>query len=182
MRKVALNLPSNLRAGAKFKGVFDIEVKDKLGNLISRSRAENLVTDEGLDALLDIMLHGDTQITTWYCVMFEDDYTPDGDETYAVPEYTEFTAYDEGTRPEYDEAASSSQSVTNSASKAVFTASDTKTLYGAALVGGGSAPTTKDNTAGGGTLLCLGVFAAAQPVVADNVVNLTYTVTAVDDA
>lgn len=182
MEKVKLNLPSNLRTGAKFKGVFDIEIKEKLGNLLSKSRAENIVTDEGLDALLDIMLHAATQITTWYCVIFETDTTPDGDTTYAVPVFTEWAAYDEATRPEYEEAASSSQSVTNSANKAEFTANATKTLYGAALVGGGSAPTTKSNVAGGGTLLCAGKFAASQPVVDDNVVNLTYTVTAVDDA
>jgi len=182
MQKVKLNLPRNLRSGGKFKGVFDIEVKDKFGNLISNSRAENVITDEGLNSILNVYLHGDTQITAWYCVIFEDDVTPDGDTTYAVPVFTEWEAYDEATRPAYVEAESVAESTTNSANKAVFTASDTKTLYGAALVGGGSAPTTKGNVAGGGTMPCAGKFDAAQPVVDDNVVNLTYTVTAADDA
>jgi len=180
MKEIKVNLPSNLRSGGKFKGVFEVEVRDKQGNLLSSSRAENIVTDEGLNAFLNIMLHAATQITTWYCVMFEDNFTPDGDETYAVPGYTEFAAYDEATRPEYEEAESTEESITNSANKAVFTANATKTLYGAALVGGGSDPTVKSNTAGGGTLLCAGKFAASQPVVDDNVVNLTYTVTAAD--
>lgn len=178
---IKINLPTSLRHGGKFKGVFDIEVKDKFGNLLSRSRAENIITNEGLDSILDVYLHGDTQITVWYCVIFETDTTPAAGTTYAVPVFTEWAAYDEGTRPEYVEAASSSQSITNSANKAVFTANATKTLYGAALVGGGSAPTTKSNVAGGGTLPCAGKFAASQPVVDDNVVNLTYTVTAADD-
>ena len=169
------------RHGAKFKGVFEIEILDKKdGKVISKSQTENIITDEGLDAILDIMLHGSTQITTWYCALFESDTTPDGAETYAVPVYTESTAYDEATRPEYNEAASSSQSVTNSANKAVFTASATKTWYGAALVGGGTAATTKGDAAGGGTLLCCGKFATAQPVIDGNVANLTYTISAAD--
>lgn len=172
-----------IRDGAKLRGCWEIEVFNNAREmkLISRSKQHNIITDEGLDAILDIMLHGSTQITTWYCVMFEDDFTPDGDETYATPGFTETTAYDEGTRPEYNEAASSSQSVTNSANKAVFTMNATKTLYGAALVGGGSTPSTKDDQAGGGTLLCAGRFTASQPVIDDNVVNLTYTISAADD-
>ena len=182
MQKIKVNLPSNLRTGGKFKGIFDIEIKDKLGNLISKSWAENVITDEGLDSILDVYLHAATQLTTWYCVIFETNTTPDGDTTYAVPVFTEWEAYDEATRPEYVEAASSSQSVTNSANKAVFTANATKTLYGAALVAGGTDADTKGDAAGGGTMACAGLFGASQPVVDDNVVNLTYTVTALDDA
>jgi len=180
MKTVNLNLPSNLRSGGKFKGVFDIEVKDKLGNLISKSRAENIITDEGLNSILNVYLHAATQITTWYCVIFETNTTPDGDTTYAVPVFTEFEAYDEATRPAYVEAESTEESTTNSANKAVFTASATKTLYGAALVGGGTDADTKGDAAGGGTMPCAGKFAASQPVVDDNVVNLTYTITAAD--
>jgi len=179
MQEIKVNLPPDLKVGAKFKGIFDIEVKDKLGNLISSSRAENIITDQGLNHILNIELCGSTQIATWYLVMFEDNYTPVAGDTYAVPHYTEFIAFDEATRPAYVETLGSKQ-VTNSASKGVFTANATKTLYGAALVGGGTDPTVKGNTAGGGTLLCAGKFAANQPVVDDNVVNLTYTVTAAD--
>ena len=181
MQKIKVNLPSNIRTGAKFQGIFEIEIKDKLGELLSKSIAKNIIPNEGLDAILDIMLHADTQLTTWYCLIFETNTTPASGTTYAVPVWTEWTAYDEATRPEYVEAASSSQSVTNSANKAVYTANATKTLYGAALVAGGTGANTKGDAAGGGTLLCAGLFGASQPVVDDNVVNLTYTVTAADD-
>ena len=165
----------------KVGGIFTVEVYDKLGGkLITRSEAKNVVTNEGLDAILNIMLHADTQITAWYCLLYETDTAGASGLTYAVPSFTETTAYDEATRPAYVEAASSGQSITNSANKAVFTASATKTFYGAALVGGGSAATTKDDQAGGGTLLCAGKFATAQPVIDDNVVNLTYTISAAD--
>lgn len=177
---IKVNLPSGLRAGGKFKGVFDIEVKDKLGNLISKSRAENILTAEGLNSVLNVILHAATQLTTWYCLIFETNTTPADGTTYATPVFTEWAAYDEATRPEYVEAESSAKSTTNSASKAVFTANATKTLYGAALVAGGSAATTKSDAAGGGTMLCAGKFVASQPVIDDNVVNLTYTITAAD--
>ena len=173
---------SKLRSGAKFKGIFEVEVLDQEGNLISKSRAENIITDEGLNHILNVVLHAATQITTWYCVMFESDTTPDGAETYAVPVFTEWEAYtnDPDERPVFDVAESTEESSTNSASKAAFTANDTKTLYGAGLVGGGTDGDTKGDAAGGGTLLCCGTFDAEQPVVDNNIVNLTYTITAAD--
>lgn len=170
-----------IKTRARFKGVFEVECFRK-GKLLWREIVENLVTNEGLDAILDIMLHASTQITTWYCTLVETDTAPAAGMTYAVPVYTESSSYDEATRPEYVEAAASSQSTTNSANKAVFTISATKTMYGASLVGGGSDPTVKGNTAGGGTLLCYAKFAASRSVVDDDVINLTYTFSAADDA
>jgi hypothetical protein len=101
--------------------------------------------------------------------------------TYATPTYTESTAYDELTRPAYNEAAASSQSITNSANKAVFTISGTKTMYGASIVGGGTAASTKGDTAGGGTLFCYAKFDNARAVYDNDVLNLTYTISAADD-
>jgi len=145
-------------------------------------RVHNIVTDEGLDSVLDVYLHAATQITTWYCCMSESDTAAAANLTYAVPGYTETEAYDEATRPAYNEAASSSQSITNSANKAVFTMNATKTLYGASLVGGGTDGNTKGDAAGGGTLFCYSKFGSSRGVVDDDVVNLTYTVGAADDA
>ena len=168
------------RARARIGGRFVLECR-RDGKIIWTEDVHNIVTNEGLDSILDVYFHAATQITTWYCVMFENDYTPDGDETYAVPEYTETTAYDEATRPKYEEAAASSQSITNSANKATFTISASKTLYGAALVGGGFSATTKGNTDGGGTLICAARFTSSRAVIDDDVINLTYTVSAADD-
>jgi len=106
------------------------------GKLIDQWREGNICTAEGLNALLNIMFHAATQLTTWYVLIFETDTTPADGTTYATPVWTESTAYDEATRPEYVEAAASAKNITNSASKAVFTISATKTIYGAALVGG----------------------------------------------
>lgn len=162
-------------------GHFHTECYDKYGNLKWEDYADNIVVDEGLNAIMDIMFGGGTQITTWYCCLFENDFTPDGDETYAVPGYTESTAYDESTRPEYDESAAVSGMITNSASKATFTINATKTIYGASIVGGGGSPTTKGNTAGGGTLFCAARFTSSRSVEDDDVINLTYQLSVADD-
>ncbi len=166
---------------ARLKGKFHVECFDKDGNLKWVENTENIVTNEGLDALLDIFFHASTQITTWYCTLVESNTDPAAGMTYAVPSYTETTAYDEGTRPEYEEAAASSQSITNSANKATFTINATKTMYGASIVGGGTEASTKGNTDGGGTLFCYSKFGSSRSVVDDDVINLTYTLTMADD-
>ena len=159
--------------------IYDVE-HWRNGVLLSHTIDRNTVTDEGLDAILDIMFHGSTQITTWYVLIFETDTTPSSATTYAVPVFTESTAYDEATRPAYDEAAASSQSMSNSASKATFTISDTKTIYGAALVGGGTDGDTKGDSAGGGTMYCASKFSSSKSCVDDDVINVTITLTAAD--
>lgn len=174
-------MESTIKSGAKFGGRFQIECRDKFGKLKWVEDVHNLIPDAAINAFLDILFHGSTQITAWYCVLFENDFTPDGDETYATPGYTETTAYDEATRPAYTEAAASSKSITNSANKAVFTISGSKTLYGAAIVGGGTAATTKGDTAGGGTLAACARFTSSRSVVDDDVCNLTYTLNGADD-
>lgn len=145
-------------------------------------KTHNVWTAEGLNSLLNVYFHAATQLTTWYCLIFESDTTPADGTTYATPVFTESTAYDEATRPEYVEAESSAKSTTNSANKAVFTMSATKTIYGAALVAGGTGASTKGDAAGGGTLCVAGKFASSRSVLDDDVLNLTYTVTSADDA
>jgi hypothetical protein len=124
------------------------------------------------------MFHGATQITTWYFVLFEADYTPLVTDTYAVPGYTETTAYDEATRPAFVEAESTAQSLDNSANKATFTFNTIKTIYGGALVGGGTDPTVKGDTAGGGTLYSSAKFSENKPVTSGDILKVWITLTA----
>jgi len=138
----------------------------------------NLITNQGKNANLNIMFHGATQITTWYFVLFEADYTPLVTDTYAVPGYTETTAYDEATRPAFVEAESTAQSLDNSANKATFTFNTIKTIYGGALVGGGTDPTVKGDTAGGGTLYSSAKFSENKPVTSGDILKVWITLTA----
>ena len=144
---------------------WNFECYYKYGNLKwAELDRPNIITNEGLNAWLNIMFHGATQIATWYIFPVETDTTAAVTMTYAVPVFTEWDGYSEATRQAFVEAAASSQSITNSASKAVYTSSETKTLYGGALVGGGTAADTKNDTTGGGTLFCYSKFSAGKPV------------------
>ena len=169
---------------AKPRGKWLIEVHRDMaaflrGEVQSRSEGPNIATDEGLNRILDVMFHGTTQTGTWYCTIVETNTAPAAGMTYDVPVYTESTAYAEATRPAYVEAASSGKSMTNAASKAVFTINATKTLYGASLV---SVNTKGDHTGGANNVLyCYALFAASQPVISGNVVSLTYVVSMADD-
>lgn len=162
------------------QSVWDWECRDKYGNLKWMDKRHNVCTDEGLNALLNVMFHGSTQIATWYVAIFETDTTPSASTTYATPVYTECTAYDEANRPEFNEAAASSKMISNSANPAQFTINATKTIYGGALVGGGTAASTKGNTAGGGTLFCASKLDFSRPCADDDVIKITISFTAAD--
>lgn len=144
---------------------------------IQRSVSKNIVTLQGKNALNDIMFHGSTQITTWYVEIFNTNTPCVNTMTYATPVYTPSTDYVEATRPAYVEAASSSQVTTNTANRAVFTMNGTSTIYGCSLVGGGSAATTKADTAGGGTLYSASLFSSPKSVVATNVLSVGISIT-----
>lgn len=151
------------------------------GEVIDTREFHNLMADEGLNHMLDVGLSGGTQITTWYLVLFENDHTPAAGSTYATPGFTECTSgVNESVRQQWQEGGVSSKAVTNSANKAVYQFNTTKTVYGAAIVGGGSAASTKGDTAGGGVLLSCGV---ATPLEVENTeyVRATATIT-IEDA
>jgi hypothetical protein len=160
--------------------MWHLECRDKYGNLKWNEDIHNVVTNEGLDHILNVEFHGTTQITAWYVLLFNTNTTPSGTTTYASPVFTESTDYDEATRPAYVEAAASSQSMTNTASKAVFTISTTTSIYGAALVGGGTAATTKGDTAGGGTMFCAAKFSSVKNCVDDDTITVTIVISAAD--
>lgn len=160
---------TRLRVG----GIFHCEhVRD--GEVIDSWEQPNLVTNEGLNHLLDVYFHGTTQITTWYLGLFEGNYTPLSSVTAATitSASTECTAYDESTRVAFDEAAASSQAITNSASKATFTFNATKTIYGAFLASASAKSATT------GTLFSATRFSSSKAVVDDDQLLLTYTFTA----
>ena len=150
------------------------------GKLIDRWEQKNVITNEGLNHMLNVEFHGATAIATWYIGLFENDYTPLVTNTYATPGFTESTAYDEATRPEFVEAEATTKVITNTASKATFTISATKTIYGAFLCGGGTGASTKSDTAGGGTLFASSKFATAKDVVDDDVLMVVCSITLAD--
>jgi len=184
-----------LKSGARLGGVFTAECyrwhdenyvrfRDALGRFERRlmwtEKFHNVLTAEGLTHMLDVTLGGKTLIEPFYAVLYEDDQDPADGDDYALPGYTECNAgVDEATREEYVDVVAA-KSCTNAASKSSYTFNASKTVHGAALVGGSSA---KANATDAAThvLLCGAGFGTPRAVVDDDVINLTYVVTAADD-
>src|SRR4030043_795052 len=149
------------------------------GKLVDRWAQKNVNTTEGLNYLLNVMFFDETPIasTGWYMGLFENDYTPLITNTYAVPGFTESEAYDELTRILYVPAEATARVITNTAGKAVFTISATKTIYGAFLCGGGTGADTKSDVAGGGILFAFRKFATAKKIVDQEVLVVSGSIT-----
>jgi hypothetical protein len=165
------------------KGRFVVE-HWRNGEKIGVYEAPNLITNQGKNKLLDVMFHAVTQITTWYLLLIDGAGAPvvAAGDTYAQINGTngwdEWDDYDEATRQEWTEGAAASQTITN-ATPIVFTISAGGSVYGLALVGGGTAPSTKNDAAGGGTLWNGAQFSSGSVSVLDNdQLKVTYTVSA----
>ena len=157
-------------------GVFGNQVRKATGELTPVEWSPNIIVNQGLDSILGVYFHADSQISTWYVAIFEGNYTPVAGDTAAniATNSTESTAYTEANRVEWVEAAAASQSITNSASKATFTMNATKTIYGAFLV------STSTKSGATGTLCAASRFTASRSVVNTDQLLVTYTITAAD--
>ena len=141
--------------------------------VLSAEDVSNLIPTEGLDYVVGAALKGVSQISSWFIALFEGNYTPVAGVTAATfpAAATESTAYAETNRVAWTGGAVSGGSVSNTASKAVFTMNATKTIYGIAQ----TSLLTKSGTTG--TLVSVARFAAAKSVVADDILNVTSTIT-----
>jgi len=146
------------------------------GQLIDAWTEHNLVTNEGLTALLGVMFRQWPQVDTWYVFIIESNEDPSGATTYASPGMTECTAYDETSRRAYVINSGVTTVLSNSESKASFTINATKTIYGAGLVSG----VTKADTTSGLTLYNYSKFSSSKSVADDDVLKVTITITAQD--
>ena len=164
--------PRELRQAAMFGGHWDVECRDKDGNVKWRDTVKNIVVNAGLNHLLDVALSAATQITTWSIGLLS--ATPTvaaGDTMSSHAGWTEVQAYDEANRVAWSDGGVSGQSVSNSGSPAAFTVNANGTQIGGAFL-------ISSNTKGGttGTLYAAGAFTAGNKDLDDNDV-LTVTAT-----
>lgn len=156
-------------ARGRFQGTL---IRD--GEVIEEFEDHNLITNEGLNAMLGVMLYGNSQINPWYLALYTGNYTPLATDTAATlpGNATECTGYTAGVRQQWVPAAPSSQSITNSASRATYTFNATQTIYGAFM--------TSSQTIGGtgGTSFAAALFGTAKNVVNSDQLLLTYTFSA----
>jgi hypothetical protein len=164
------------KSGARVGGIFTIDCYGPDGILKWTEQSHNIVTNVGLDHILDVTLNAATQVSTWYVGLKNAGAVAAGDTMASHAGWVENQNYSEANRVEYQEAASSGQSVTNSANKASFSIdTDSQTIAGAFLV--------SDNTKGGttGTLLCVADFSSSKSADNGDTLEVTYTISAADD-
>lgn len=167
-----------LHAGAKLrlKGEYRVVCRRPDGTVRWVERAANLITNAGLDYLLDAALSGGTPITSWYLGLKNTGSGAAGDTAASHAGWTENQNYDEAARQAWTEGGVSSQSIDNVGNEAVFTISTNgQTIAGIFLI--------SDNTKGGstGTLFSVTDFSSAKSADDGDTITVTYTVSAADD-
>lgn len=156
-------------------GQWEITCRDPDGRVKWTDRIENLITNEGLNHALDVVLSGGTQDTTWFVGLTDGTPTAAAGDTLASHAgWTEVTAYDETNRVAFVDGGVSSQSLDNSGSPAQFTISTNSTTVGGAFLAG-------VNTGTSGTLFAVGAFSAGDKSLDDNdTLDVTATFSAAD--
>ena len=138
----------------------------------------NLVTNEGLDHVLDVELNALAALAVWYFTGFSDNITVLASHDYAAPGTTEITTSDveEAVRETMNFNAASSQSIDNVGTVAQYKADQTFTFYGGQIMAGSSA--FGDATDDAVHIYWAGkLFGTAKSMILDDTVDLTYTFT-----
>jgi hypothetical protein len=158
---------------AKFGGTYHcVHVRD--GEVIDEWDAENIVVNQGLNALLNIALGAQASIASWYLGLFSGNYTPVAADTAATiaANATEVSAYTAGARQLFVPASATTQSITNSASQASFTFNASATIYGAFLI---SSSIINSSSNAPPYLMSAAQFGTSKSVVSGDQLLLTYT-------
>jgi hypothetical protein len=144
------------------------------GAVIDSEVVHNLVPIEGLNHILGVEFKAVTQVATWYLAIFEGNYVPTSADTAAaiVAGATECTAYSGATRIALVPGTIAGGAFDNVASKASFTMTATKTVYGCFLT---SAPAISATT---GVLTSSVRFSTPKVLNATDILQVTAGMTA----
>jgi hypothetical protein len=150
---------------------YTVTCHDRYGRLKWREEIPNLVTNVGRDDVLDKYFKGSTYTAAWFVGLKGSGSAAAGDTAASHAGWSEVTAYSESVRQTLTLGSVSGQSVSNSASKAVFSINGTATVAGAFII--------SNNTKGGttGILYSAGDFAASRSVASGDTVRVTATLT-----
>lgn len=156
--------PINAHAGVNYT----IEVI-RGGAVVDSETVHNLMPEEGRNHAVSVITKGATQVPAWYIGLFEGNYVPvDSDKASTFPtSATECTAYLPATRVEFVEGAVAAGVVENTASRAEFTFTAAKTIYGAFLV------SAQAKGAITGVLMSAARFTAPKVLQIDDVLRVT---------
>lgn len=199
MNNLSINQKANVSLGKThpkhslpLRGKFAVEHWRK-GKKIGEYKFQNGITNEGKNALLDIMFNATTQITTWYIGLIDltgfsalaagdtyDDINQAGNGWDEFDDYTDANnASSTTTRPAWPEDAASGQSITNGTTQAIYDITASGTVKGLFVVGGGTNPNLKNDHAAGSTLWATALFSQGDTAVVNgDQLKVTYTVSA----
>ena len=154
------------------KNTWDVVCYDSDGQEKWREINKNLVTTEGLNHVLSIVLDGGTQITTWYVGLAGAGTKAAADTMSSHSGWAVVADYSESVRQTLTLGTASAGSIDNSACKATFSINGTATVAGAFI--------TSNNTKSGTTGTLYGVvdFSASRSVVSGDTLTVTVTLTA----
>jgi hypothetical protein len=149
----------------------------KDGVVIDSEVVRNVMPLQGANHILGVALAGASQVSSWYVGLYEGNYVPSGSETAALlpSTATECTAYSSATRAAWTPGSVANGTVNNSASKAEFTFTASKTVYGGFIT---SAPAKGATT---GVLTSVVRFSSPRTLDTDSVLRVTagFTLTSV---
>lgn len=125
--------PQAVGARAKVAAFWKIECRDAAGNLKWTEAYKNLITTEGLNLLITRSFKTVAPDVNWFVGLKGAGTIAAGDTMASHAGWAEVTGYSEATRPAFTPGTVASGAVSNSASKAVFTANASVTAAGAFL-------------------------------------------------
>lgn len=175
------NVTSNKKTGVQIGMIdyFDVQCVSPDGEVKWEERIHNLVTNQGLSHVIQTVFTGqDVAIGTWYVGLKDAGAPAAADAAASLPNvgaWTEYTEYDEATRPVATLANEASQATTNSASPASFTiASPAPDVVGVFVVDANGKNTNTSAT----VLYGVGDFASPKVVDPADTLNVTVTLSA----
>jgi hypothetical protein len=152
---------------------YEVVCRDKDGNEKWTAHIHNLVVTAGLNKLIDACFKTGLASPAWYLGLKSTGTPLAADTMSSHGSWTELTAYSEAARPTWTPGTVSAGSVSNSASKARFTANGSMTVLGLFMTDNA----TKSGTTG--TLYGAGDFSeGSRTMVSSDTLDVTATVSA----
>lgn len=158
----------------RFKNRYVVECHDAEGNLKWSDYIDNLVVNAGLNDMLSQWLKGSAYTAAFFVGLTGATPTIAAADTMASHGgWTDDATYSNASRPSLTLGSVASQSVDNSASKAVFT------INGTATIGGAFVTTNSTKSGTTGTLIGAGALAGGNKGVTNgDTLSVTVTITA----
>lgn len=112
--------------------VYILELVDRHGNVIDRRECKNIIPQVGINHVVGLIRGSAVPISNWYMGIYEGNFVPTSGTTAAnlQTDAQECIAYSETTRPEWQDSYDGVQIISNLASRAEFTMTATKRIYG----------------------------------------------------